>query len=1009
MSLRRALPLLSSLLIASFPPRAARAQGEAKPAPPPAGTTPSAPPAPAAPPSDDEAGDEDAGDEAEVDDGEAQKAEEEAAADEAESEDMGDDADLAGEDPARPPPQGKGVVWGVVRDVEGELIEAPVQVIGHKKAEGGTDEEGRYRLELAPGTYSLRFSYELHKSVRMDGVVVRAGKVLRLDASLLTDEEAVDVIEVVEEADKSTMEGTNLARQRATAVGDSVGRAEISRTPAANAAQAAQRVPGASIVGNRYVYVRGLGERYTNALLNGAPLPSPEPDRAAIPLDVFPSLIIDNLSIVKTFTPDSPADFAGGSVRIQTRELPTKPLLQASIGLGYDTGSTFRGRLAQRGSSTDWLGYDDGTRDLPPELQGRSILELSPQEVASATQGINSYMSALRNTSPPNYGLSFVAGDGWKLPGDQRMGALVTFNYGRSYLRQPDAIVKSLEPSRGIDYHIDHGNDKVAWGSLAQVSYWPSAYHRLTLLGIHTQLADSNAQILQGFNANVGGQIVDVGLRYVSRSLNFGQLRGEHDFPKLSNARLEWNAALSNAGRDEPDTRHAIFTSSQGSEYFLSGAPESGSHLHAEQGETALGGGLDWTQPLTQRSEGTRLKLGGSASLKSRDFAQQRFHLGQVGTFFSCGNTFYRECPDTIYTPQNIDAGVLELGEDTRPEDAYEARLNVYAGYGMVDLEASKDLRVVGGVRLEKTLQKLDPYSQFEDGVSPDGGRIDVLDWLPSVSLAYSATKKTKLRAAVARTLARPQLRELAPYSYGQFFDATPFAGNPDLVLTHIMNYDLRFEFYPTLKEVLAFSFFYKTFRDPIENVVNASGSSGIIKPQNTEGATLAGIELEGRKSLDFLSPALSDLSLISNLTLAHSRIEIGPGSIVTNKSRPMTNQAPYVLNLSLDYDNERLGLGLRLLYNLVGKRVVEVGASGLPDTYQQPTHTLDFTAQKTFGKHVQLKFTAMNLLALDTLVTWGPDADGPVARIHNVAQTAGETTYFSDSRVFNLSATYTY
>jgi len=208
--------------------------------------------------------------------------------------DEGDEEDLGEESPGRPPPKGKGVVWGKVSDTEGELIEAPVQVIGTKTTVV-TDVEGFYRLELPPGTYSIRISYELHKSARIDKVVVRAGKLQKLDQQLLSDEEAVDVIEVVVEADKSTVEGTNLARQKATAVGDSVGRAEIAKTPAANAAQAAERVPGATIIGNRFVYVRGLGERYTNSLLNGAPLPSPEPDRAAIPLDVFPSLIIDSV------------------------------------------------------------------------------------------------------------------------------------------------------------------------------------------------------------------------------------------------------------------------------------------------------------------------------------------------------------------------------------------------------------------------------------------------------------------------------------------------------------------------------------------------------------------------------------------------------------------------------------------------------------------------------------------------------------------------------------------
>ncbi len=931
-----------------------------------------------------------------------------------EGDDLGDE-DLGEENPGRPPPKGKGVVWGNVKDTEGELIEAPVQVLGTKTTVV-TDLEGRYRLELPPGTYSLRISYELHKSVRFDKVVVKAGKVQRLDTQLLSDEEAVDVIEVVVDADRSTVEGTLLARQKATAVGDSVGRAEISKTPAANAAQAAERVPGATIIGNRFVYVRGLGERYTNSLLNGAPLPSPEPDRAAIPLDVFPSLIIDSLSIVKTFTPDVPGDFAGGSVRIQTRELPTKPLLQASVGLGYDDKATFRRRLAQRGSGTDWLGFDDGTRDLPEGLKGKA--GLSEAQLEANAQGINSYMSALRQASPPNYSLSAVAGNGWAFPNDQRVGALVTANYGRSFTNINDAIIRSYIPQNGIDYGVQYGADKVSWGSLASVSYWPSANHRLSLLGLHTQLADSTAQIVQGYSEERSGIIADAGLRYVSRALNFGQLRGEHDFPALARARLEWNGALSRADRNEPDTRHAVVqkdASDPTSLFANVTTPESGSHLHAEQYEVSRGAGLDWTQPFSRDPEASKAKFGGIISVKSRRFEQKRFHLEPNGLPFLCGVNYARNCPDTIYTPENIDNQRLLLSEDTRPEDAYRASLNVYGAYAMVDVPLAKDLRAIGGARLEVTDQRLEPYTQFDTGPNPPGVTLKQNNWLPAISLVFSPTKKTKVRVAAARTLARPQLRELAPYAFAQFVGAMPFAGNPNLQITRINNFDTRFEFYPSLREVLAFSFFYKTFKDPIEYVVFPSGR-GILKPENSPGATLAGVEFEARKSLGDLAPVLKDFSAIANLTLARSAIRIQrqiEGDLnnqVTSLDRPMVNQAPFVVNFAVDYANEASGFGVRALYNVVGRRIVEVGSNGFPDAYQQPRHVLDLTLSEDFAKHWQVKLNATNLFGSDTRVTYGPENnDEHIARLHNVAQTGGETGFFADSRVFTLSGAFTY
>jgi TonB-dependent receptor len=936
--------------------------------------------------------------------------------------DISDEELLEGEEnPCRPPPKGKGAIFGVISDTEGPLIEAPVQVVGNKKLTATSDLEGRYRLELPPGTYNLRFSYELHKSVRMDKVVVEAGKVTKLNAQLFTDEEAVDVVEIVQEADKGSLEGMNLSRQRASAVGDTIGRGEISKTPAANAAQAAQRVPGATIVGNRFVYVRGLGERYTNSLLNGAPLPSPEPDRAAIPLDVFPSLIVDSLAIIKTFTPESPADFAGGSVRIQTRELPTKPLFQVSANLGFNDHATFRDRTAQRGSPTDWLGFDNGTRDLPDVLKNKTVPELTPEENLEASQGLNSYMSTVNQFTPPNHGVSFVAGDGWALPNDQRLGALVTMNYGRSYSFRDDGIVRTFVPgttadgkptaSLANDYTLTYGNDKVNWGTLGQVSYWPSPKHRLSLLGFHSQLADSTGQIVQGNSVSRQADIVNTRLRYLSRALNFGQLRGEHDFPSLANARLEWNGSYAHAGRSEPDTRDTVYSRGAGtSEWISLITPENGSHLHAEQGESSLGGGLDWTQPFSKDAEASKAKVGGLLNSKNRDFKQRRFHY-ESATFFSCGATYDQSCSDRLYTPENIDSGFLALTEDTTAEDAYKASLDVYAAYGMLDVAVTKDVRLIGGVRMEVTKQELNPYGQFPGFPDLPGSKIDETDFLPALSLAYSPTKKTKLRMAYGRTLARPQIRELAPYAYAPYFGSIPFSGNPNLKLTYINNFDTRFEFYPTLREVLAVSFFFKDFTDPIENIVINSGSSGIVAPVNTPGATLAGVEFEARKSLDSFTPALKDFSAIANLTLAHSQIEIERTglNIVTSLSRPLVNQAPYVVNFSIDYANDDLGLDIRALYNVSGKKVVRVGSQGIPDSYEQPKHLIDVTAAKDIGEHFSIKLTATNLLASDTIVTLGPENKESAIESKHVVPQSFENVFYDDSRVFTVSASYTY
>jgi outer membrane receptor protein involved in Fe transport len=986
---------------------------EAPPAP------PSAPAAPTAPPAEEEVpADEEIPSDAEM---EAEMSKELAA------EDAAGAAALT-----RPPAKGKGAIVGVVKDaVEHETApEAQISVVG-TKIKTIADFDGRYRLELPPGTYTLRIYVELYKPSVLKGVEVKAGAVERFDIDVVPDETSTDTVEIVTEVDKSSVEGLLLTRQRSASVGDGVGRAEIARTPASNAAQATQRVVGATIVGNRFVYVRGLGERYTNALLNGTPLPSPEPDRAAIPLDLFPSLILESVNIVKTFTPDLPGDFAGGSVHIETRELPTKPLFQISLGAGVDSKSTFRERLSHPGSSTDFLGYDGGTRSLPDSIPPYVLKkgderpggdpdspadDINDEDLLAAGRDINSSMHPRRSFSLPNYSLSAVGGNGWRIGEDQRLGVLASFNYGRAYkIRKTDvnAFVPDLEMGPDGEerstvradkqLEIEQGEDRVNWGALASASYWFSQSHRVTLTGLHTQLADATTQLTRGLYSDLGGEVANGQLRYVSRALNFLQLRGEHQFKGLNRAELKWNGSYSVASRDEPDTRNTVyqFNAPQNSWNAIN-IKENGSHLFAGQHENAFGVGVDWTQPLTSDPEVAKVKLGGLASRKKRDFAARRFSFlrprGAPIDNFQCGPVYELNCPERIYQWANI-GETIDLEENTQETDAYEAELNVTSGYFMFDVRPLQPLRVIAGARLEHTGQSIAPYSQFSTGTDPKGASIDSDDWLPALAITYSATKKTNLRVGLSRTLARPQIRELSPFSFGDYFGARPISGNPQLRLTYIQNADLRFEMFPTPREVLAFSFFYKLFDDPIEPFVFPSGE-GTITYQNAQGARLVGMEVEGRKSLDFVSKSLKDFSVIGNLTLAGSEIELDTNQLssVTNLERPMVNQAPYVINLSIDYASADNGFSARLLGNILGPRIVEVGTNGLDDAYAQPTPTLDATVSKELGKHFNVKLNATNLLNRPIIVTLGKES-----------REDREMSRYKDGRIFTLSATYTH
>ncbi len=932
----------------------------------------------------------------------------------------GDDEQDQAED--QTPQAGEGTITGTITDKQtGEALGGTTISVVGTEVRVVADEQGRYQLSLPPGKYALRILSPGYQPIRVQNLVVFARGTRKVDVGLNVEEATGDEFVVEAAPDSSSIDALALERKRSASMGDSVGRAEMSKTPDRNAAAAAQRVVGVNVIGNRFVYVRGLGERYTNALLNGAPLPSPEPDRAAVPLDLFPTLALESLTIVKTFTPDSPADFAGGSVRIETRRIPDKFLFQASLTGGYNNQSTFRERLDYNGSSTDWLGYDNGYRALPGDYPGYKLTPgankpggttVNDSDLTPAGRDINSYFSTKRSFTPPDHSLSVVAGDGFKFGKDRKLGVLLALGYGRKFQIRTGEEVNTYsfdsntnQLSADKTNRVDSGIETVNWGVFGSVGYDFSKDHHLTLLGFHSQIADDKTEVVKGFNTTRNGDIHDTRLTFVSRSLNFGQLHGEHVFPDADRATLDWAAWLSGASRNQPDTRNSAWQRSENSSTwtYLDDA-FSGRHFWAKQSEQIVGGQINWTQPLM--GDTSKLKLGVFGNKRKRDFRSRSLALRRAGGIplsdlqrLNCPSQDFDACADSLFSGDNIGT-LVELNENTNATDSYNADLNVYAAYLMADVAIFPSVRGIVGQRLEVTRQTIEPVDELNTGTRVEGASVDSTDLLPSVGLVFDLTSKAKLRTSLTRTIARPQLRELAPFAYTNYFGARPESGNQGLTLTHITNADLRFEVFPTLKEVLAFTVFYKHFTDPIETVIIASGNEGLVTYQNSKGADLRGVELEARKSFDFLSEELKHFTAIANLTVAVSRIELSGDQVrghVTSPSRPMVNQAPYVLNLAMDYDGPT-GTSFRILYNIAGAHIVQLGTVGLPDEYEHPRHVIDLTAAQELGKHFQLRATASNILNSEYLITQGKKEhdDNVVSR-------------FTVGSLYTLSATYTY
>lgn len=905
-----------------------------------------------------------------------------------------------GPDPSRPPPAGKGAVWGVVKSkgTGDGVLEAVVTVLGRTE-KAVTDTDGRYRLELPPGTYQLRFVYELHRPARLANVVVRGGKVARADVKLEPDASSVEEVTAIEaEAERASAATQLMLRKNAAQASDAIGAQDIARTPDRNAAEAVKRVVGTTVVDGRYIYIRGLGDRYTNALLNGSPLPSPEPDRQAVPLDMFPSLVLSDLTVSKTFVPDMPGDFAGGSLNIHTRDLPNKFLFQVTGGLGVNTVSTFGHRLSYPGGSTDWLGIDDGGRQLPAEVPGSRIVDLDPTtgvryDNTAVGKAINRPMGFDRAFNLPHGTLSTVVGDSFKLGKQRVLGYVLGATYSRRFTKRTDEILRiyGFDANNDLvarnDYRAETGTDTVTWSGLGTVSYAFDNDHKIALTGLYSRNSDKEVRVVQGRNEE--SLVRDQRLRFLNRSLMYGQLRGEHRFRSLNTATLTWSLLQARATLGDPALRQNAYgyDQSAGAYSWLANTPTDSQNFYSAQGETTRGVGIDWTQPLAPRDGAPKIKAGMLLTLRGRTFQVRRFRFRKPDRQLPPPET-YRQDPEALFTDENV-GPALTLEEWTRPTDSYAARYDVYAGYVMTDVPVTERLRFVVGPRLESSIQKIDSYDPFSGSSERVQSRLSRTDVLPSANAIVKVTKESNVRLSATRTVARPQLRELAPFIFTEYLGARESFGNPLLDRTSIANFDARFELFPGVSEVLAFSVFHKEFDKPIETFIIPTGK-GVISYQNAKGASNTGIELEARKNLGFLSPRVKNLSVLGNVTFIRSRVQIDPasGGNQTSLERPLMGQSPYVVNVALDWSRDESRTRARILYNTQGARISEVGTNRLPDTYERPRHLLDLSVAQGIGEHVDLKFTIENLLNSPVRFTQGNDGTAPIVRSYDVGQT---------------------
>ncbi|WP_366934999.1 TonB-dependent receptor, partial [Pyxidicoccus fallax] len=880
----------------------------------------------------------------------------------AEGDAMSDEAMMA--ESAEPPAGFTGIYGKVVDEANKEgLIEATVKVVTGSQKQALTDLDGNYKLALPPGKYDLRVFYDVYQGRRITGVIVNPGKATKLDVALSADVGAVQEVVVEARADRRAEGALLQERKKAAAVSDAISAQEIARTPDSSASDAVKRVVSATVVDGRYVLLRGLGGRYSTTLLNGALLPSPEPDEPSVPLDLFPTALLANLNVVKSYTADLPGTFGGGTLLIETNTYPSQFEFKPRITLGGDTVTTGQERNTQPGGGLEFLGFPGSTRKLPDVIPTTHELGAngeSAEELERQAESFNNVWGTRRKTALPNLGLSASVGDTLR-SGNSRLGYLATVSYGHKESTQVNSIGRtSFENDvfvRNDDARITQGAETANLSGLASVGYQFDRDNELTVFSLYTRGTDTRSVSSAGIDSLKGDRYEGSRLQFIVRQLSFNQVRGFHRIGLFGDSEVDWQANLSRVDRDEPDTRDTLYSDSLGTPTGSLSFPNqanSGERFFAELGETSGGGSVNLTVPFTD----VRLKVGGLAQVSARDFRARRFRY----TLMRDSEVDRTLPPEQLFGDEVLGNGI-RMTEQTRGDsDAYDASLAIFAGYVSADVKPTEALRLVGGVRLESSRQELTALDQFTGEVDSTN-EVDYLDWLPAFNAIYALTPTVNLRTGYSYTLARPTFRELAPFAFYDFIRRRNVSGNPDLKQTRIHNVDARVEWFVGENEVLAASAFYKRFQNPIERVINSEGA-GDMGFENTAGANTYGLELEGRASLGRITESLRAFRLGANLTLIQSEIDLGSvQGLQTNAKRPLQGQSPYVINVNASYERPESGTEVALLYNVYGRRISEVGTNRLPDIYEQPFHRVDLALTQRLSAATQLKLTAANLL----------------------------------------------
>ena len=868
-----------------------------------------------------------------------------------------------------------GKISGTIMDGEFNEPMAFANVLIKNTTKGTTsDFDGKYTVDIEPGLYTVVFSYIGYQTIEISDVAVVANDDVIVDVTLNTN--SLENVIITTTVRKNTESAVLDLQKKSITLLDGLSAQTIKSSGASNIASAVKNVPGVSIQGGKYVYVRGLGDRYTKSILNGVDIPGLDPDRNTVQMDIFPTNILDNIIVVKSAAAEYPADFTGGVIDVVTKDFPTKANYSVSVGAGYNPNMHLRDDyLSYTGSKTDFLGYDDGMRNLPVNrnqsipgtFENSSIL-------TNMTDVFNKELSAKQTNSGANFDFGFTAGNQYDV-GENKLGYQFSLSYKNqtqfyddrvdgTYIKDENntSITELLgtRRSNGIE-----GKSNILLSTLAGIVYKrEQAKYKLNFL--HIQNGESTAGLYNQEIAQAGGgsgfePIKKDALLFTERSITNLLLGGQHSFAD-GDWKLDWKLSPTLSRVYDKDHRITPLQQSDNGEYFIS--PSAASfpiRIWRNLEEVNVVGKLDVTRKYSFKERPAKLKFGVSQTIKQRDFFIDDYTFTKSGTLqVQNGNSDNLLSEGNIWTPETDQGTHLVFGDLFEKSNAFDAIQNVSAAYVSNEFGVTEKLKAVVGLRTELFTSIYSGQNQAGTEIFKDETIIDKLDFFPSANLIYGLNDNTNLRLSYSRTTARPSFKEA---SKSQIFDPITnrlFIGNIDLDPSYINNFDVRAEFFGENSEMIALSGFYKDFTDPIELTFYESAPDQLT-PRNLGNASVVGVEFEFRKSLGFIVNSLENLKFNINASYIESsltmfedeytrRVNAARDGESVDKKRELQGQSPYLINTGLNYTDAEMGLQTGLFFNVQGKTLEVVGTGIVPDVYTVPFNSLNFTLNKKFG-----------------------------------------------------------